>query len=181
MAGKKSCIAVIPFGTSPKAVLETIAAVIPMHFGTPAQILPPIENPSHTFDPVRLQYNAAGIIKTLEAKALPAYWKVLGVLTVDLFLPVFTHVFGEAREGGKCAIVSLYRLNKDEGSSVSEGSAAERASKVALHELAHLFNVTHCTDRNCLMHFSMNLRELDEMPMEFCQYCRAFLAGKLKR
>lgn len=181
MAGEKRCIAVIPFGKPPEAALEAIAAMIPVHFGTPAKILSSIENPSYAFDPVRLQYNAAGIIKALEATALPGYRKVIGVLTVDLFLPVFTHVFGEAREGGRCAIVSLYRLGMETGSSPTRGSVPERAAKVALHELAHLFNNTHCTDRNCLMHFSMNLQELDEMPVEFCQYCRAFLAGNLKR
>lgn len=182
MAEKKGWIGVIPMGTAPREVLEVIAARITTHLGPPARILSPIANPSYAYDRRRLQYNAAHILKTMESMSLPEYRKVIGVLRVDLFLPVFTHVFGEAREGGKCAVVSLYRLERDaEGLEVSKGVVAERAAKVALHELAHLFNVAHCMDRNCIMHFSMNLQELDEMPMEFCPYCKAYLSEGLRR
>jgi archaemetzincin len=141
-----------------------------------------MEHPSFAYDPRRLQFNAAHIIQSLEETASPEYGKILGVLSVDLFLPVFTHVFGEAREGGKCAVVSLCRLKKGiEGLDVSMDVVMERAVKVALHELAHLFNVSHCMNRSCLMHFSMNLQELDEMPIEFCSYCRAYLKEGLRR
>jgi archaemetzincin len=182
MAEKKGCIGIIPLGKVPVEVLEIIAAEVPAHLGPTARVLSPMENPSYAYDRRRLQYNAAHIIQRMEARAQPGYRKVLGVLNVDLFLPIFTHVFGEAREGGECALVSLYRLKRDrEGSEVSMEVVAERAAKVALHEIAHLFNVAHCMDRSCLMHFSMDLQELDETPMEFCFYCSAYLNEGIRR
>lgn len=182
MAEEKGCIGVIPLGTPARVVVEVITARIPQHLGPPARLLPPLETPSYAFDPARLQYNVALIIRNMETMTMPGYRKILGVLAVDLFVPVFTHVFGEAREGGRCAAVSSYRLKRDgEGPEAPADVVAERGAKVALHELAHLFSVGHCMDRNCLMHFSMDLRELDEMPMEFCRYCRASLAESLRR
>jgi archaemetzincin len=177
MAETKGCIGIIPLGNVPMEVLEAIAVEVPAHIGPPARVLSPMENPSYAYNRRRLQYNAAHIIQRMEVRAHLGYRKVLGVLNVDLFLPIFTHVFGEAREGGECALVSLYRLKRNvEGLEVSMELVAERAAKVALHEIAHLFNVAHCMDRNCLMHFSMDLQELDETPMEFCFYCRAYLS-----
>lgn len=182
MADKKGSIGVIPLGRVPKEVLEVIATGIPAHLGTSARILSPMKDPAYAYDRRRLQYNAAHIIQRMEGMALPGCRKILGVLSVDLFLPIFTHVFGEAREGGKCALVSLYRLKRDtEGLEVSTELLVDRAAKVALHEVAHLFSVAHCMDRNCLMHFSMNLQELDEIPTEFCSYCKAYLSEGIRR
>jgi archaemetzincin len=47
----------------------------------------------------------------------------------------------------------------------------ERIAKVALHETGHLFNLFHCSDEKCLMHFSGNVEELDMSPLYFCRYC----------
>jgi archaemetzincin len=114
--------------------------------------------------------------------AFEDHLKVLGVLNVDLFIPIFTHVFGEAREGGRCALLSLYRLRKDlEGSGSQVDRILERAAKVALHELAHLFKVPHCRDPECLMHFSMNLNDLDSTPLTFCRYCKAAMDDFARR
>jgi archaemetzincin len=50
-----------------------------------------------------------------------------------------------------------------------------RAAKVTLHELGHLLDVFHCDDPMCLMHFSGGLSELDDLPMQFCRYCRRYV------
>ena len=113
------------FGRPPAEVVEHIASRIPIHFGIPARILPPAPIPAYAFDPGRIQYNVARIIESMESMRSPGCRKILGILTVDLFLPVFTHVFGEAREGGRCAVVSLFRLaGVPSGSIVSAGSIA---------------------------------------------------------
>jgi len=181
MSGESGCIGVIAFGEPPREVVEYIASRIQVHFGIPAEILPPAPVPSYAFDARRIQYDVARIIENMETWENPGCRKVLGILAVDLFIPVFTHVFGEAREGGRCAAVSLFRLDKDPAEVMSPPAVlAERAAKVALHELGHLFDVAHCRDRSCLMHFSMDLNELDEMPMEFCRYCSAYLSDGLR-
>ncbi|HDR14893.1 MAG TPA: zinc metallopeptidase [Desulfobacteraceae bacterium] len=182
MSEEKGRVGIMAFGSPAAESVRSIAAAVPVHFGMPAEILPPVKTPSYAFDPIRIQYNAIPIIENIEAMEFSRHFKILGILTVDLFLPVFTHVFGEARKGGKCALVSLYRLNRGSGNtSASSASVSERATKVALHELGHLFDTVHCMDRGCLMHFSMDLDQLDQMPLEFCRYCRAFLTQSIRR
>jgi archaemetzincin len=106
------------------------------------------------------------------------YDKVIAVLNVDIFMPIFTHVFGEAKQGGKCGLVSVFRLKMEQDCIYPAPSLVyERAAKVALHELGHLFNLLHCEDHRCLMHFSGDLCQLDKTPFYFCRYCTAFLQG----
>ena len=106
--------------------------------------------------------------------------KIIGILNQDLFIPIFTHIFGEARQGGNCGLVSLFRLKKNtDGSSPHKALIHARAVKVALHELGHLFNLLHCENKECLMHFSGGLEELDEMSPGFCKYCSVYLQDKI--
>ena len=132
--------------------------------------------PPDTFDKYRLQYNAAQLLSALENKAFDGFSKVIAVLDVDIFIPIFTCVFGEARQGGKVALVSLFRLGKTpSGRPIPSGQMLERASKIALHELGHLFGLVHCEDERCLMHFSGEVDEVDRLPLNLCRYCRLYL------
>lgn len=171
----------VPFGEVSEIVLKVIAAHILGYFNLDADILPRIERPAYAYDVNRQQYNAATILKALGSMPFHDYVKVIGLLEVDLFVPIFTHVFGEAKQGGKYALVSLYRLRRNsDGSTPPESLLLERAAKVALHELGHLFNLLHCMDRRCLMYFSGGLQELDEMPFYFCRYCSKYLGDSLR-
>jgi archaemetzincin len=178
----RGCIAVIPLGKIPEIACRVIAEHIQSDLGLESEILPPLEVPVYALDQNRLQYNAATILKSFESKSYHKHIKIIAVLNVDLFIPVFTHVFGEAREGGKCALISMFRLIRNvDGSEAGMPKILERIAKVALHEAAHLFDVVHCTDAHCLMHFSMNLEALDSLPLNFCRYCTAFLQESIRR
>jgi archaemetzincin len=122
------------------------------------------------------------ITTRLEAMPLGGVDKVVGIVDVDLFVPVFTHVFGEARQGGRAALVSQYRMGADRCSRKRRIAAVwERTAKVALHEICHLYDLSHCMDTACLMHFSGDLPELDRTPLFFCRYCTAFLRSAVRR
>jgi len=167
-------IAVLPTGSIPENVLKSIAAHITGYLYFPVEILPPIKTPEYAYDSLRNQYDAGLILKAFESMNFKNFNKVVGVLEVDLFVPIFTHVFGEARQNGKIALVSLFRLGKNHGSiAVSPALLLERTAKVALHELGHLFNIFHCDDKQCLMHFSGDIEDLDKTPLDFCTYCSA--------
>ena len=161
-------VGVLPFANTPDIVPKVIAAQFVGMWRIPADILPPLENPRYAFDQRRIQYNAGTIITELEffgdAPVFGDYDKVVGVLDVDIFIPVFTHVIGEARMGGKFALVSLFRLEQN----------PERAAKIALHEFGHLCGLEHCSDNRCLMNFSKGTKELDGLPIRFCRYCALF-------
>jgi archaemetzincin len=173
---------VVPIGDVPQISSKTIAANIIGYLNIDADILPRLENPNYAHDERRLQYDAGAILKSLESKAYHDYSKVIGVLDVDIFVPILTHVFGEAKQGGKYALVSLYRLKRDmDGSTSPTPLLLERTAKVALHESGHLFNLLHCMDEKCLMHFSGGLQDLDRTPLYFCRYCSAYFRDALRR
>ena len=182
MSLTKIRMGVVPMGNVPEITVKTIAANILGYLNLDADILPPLKHPDYAYDEKRLQYNAGAIIKSLELEAFHDYSKVIGVVDVDLFVPILTHVFGEAKQGGKYALVSLFRLRKQQDGSASPMTVLlQRGAKVALHESGHLFNLLHCTDEQCLMHFSGELQDLDRTPLYFCRYCSVYFRDALRR
>jgi len=182
MSSQKKPIGVVPLGDVPEIALKVIAAHISGYYKLSVQILPPLEHPEYAFDERRFQYNAGIILKAFESMRFNDYEKVIGVFNLDLFIPIFTHVFGEAKQGGKFALVSLFRLGKNpDGSSSPSSLIFERAAKVALHELGHLFYLLHCREKRCLMHFSGGIQDLDDTSIYLCRYCSTFLKNRLLR
>jgi archaemetzincin len=182
MTSKRTCIGLVPIGEVPGIIPKSLAAHMLGYLNLDADILPPREAPSYAHDMKRLQYDAGIILKAIESEPIQGYAKLLGVLDLDIFVPIFTHVFGEAKQGGRCALVSVYRLKKNsDGSSPPMSLLLERAAKVALHELGHLFDLRHCTDKRCLMHFSGELEDLDRTPIYFCRYCSVFLRDAFQK
>jgi len=176
----KRTICVVPIGRVAEIVPKAIAANILGYLHIDTDIAPSLEYPQYAFDESRIQYNAGAILRAFESMPFHNYEKVIGILDLDLFIPIFSYVFGEARQAGKYALVSLYRLQKNlDGSTPSMSLLLERAAKVALHELGHLFNLVHCEDERCLMHFSEGLRDLDNAPFYFCRYCSIYFRDAL--
>ena len=173
---KNTLIGVVPVGDIPELASQVVAAHISGYLNLPVQICQPLEHPAYAYDEKRLQYNAAAILKALSAIKFEDYFKVMAILNVDIFIPIFEYLFGEAKVGGKCALVSLFRLSENtDGKSPQPSLVFERAAKVALHELSHLFNLLHCEDARCLMHFTGGIEELDKTPFLFCRYCSKYI------
>ena len=174
-------VAVIPFGGASLTAAKVIAAHVSGYLGLEAEVLPPAEIPPAALDQKRLQYNAAALIQAIEAMTLNDYFKILALFDVDLFIPLFTHVFGEARQNGRVALVSLFRLQTNpKGSSPSTERVLERVAKIGLHELGHLLDGLHCDDDRCLMHFCGDVETLDRTDLNFCRYCRLALHRKIR-
>jgi len=182
MSASMNRIGVIALGEVPDLIPKSIAAHIQGMLHAEVDVLPPLPLPSDAFDQGRLQYSASRLLQHLETLSLGLCDKVLAVLDADLFVPIFTHVVGEAQQGGKNAIVSLYRL-KTHGVNSPLGLSLlmERAGKVALHELGHLYDLHHCTDPACLMHFAGGVEDLDRALLDYCNYCRVYLRDALLR
>ena len=182
MTSVSGCIGVIALGEVPKAALEEIVDQIGVCFRLQADMLSPLRIPLHAYDKRRMQYNAGALIKSLETMGFPNAQKVIGIVNVDIFIPIFTHVIGEAQEGGRYAVTSMYRLRKElDGNRPSMALVLKRLSKAALHEIGHLFGLVHCLDEHCLMHFSGGLRDLDRVTPQPCGYCRKYLAEAIRR
>lgn len=173
-------IGVVALGEVPDLILRSVAAHVQGILHLDADVLAPLALPAAAFDQGRLQYSASRLLQHLDSFSLLPWRKIIGVLDADLFVPIFTHVLGEAQQGGKNALVSLHRLRIQAASSPSSLSILmERAGKVALHELGHLYNLHHCTDPGCIMHFAGGLEDLDRTLLDYCNYCRIYIRDAL--
>jgi archaemetzincin len=182
MEPRDTRIGVVPIGEVPALPVKAVAAHIEGYLNLAVDVLPALPTPIGAYDPGRLQYDAALVLKILEETTLRSFDKVIGIVSVDLFIPIFTYVYGEAAQGGRCAVASLYRLTRNlDGSLVPQHLLLERAGKVSLHELCHLYDLPHCMDERCLMHFSGDLTTLDKTPPYLCRYCSLFLREALEK
>ncbi|UCG11938.1 MAG: archaemetzincin family Zn-dependent metalloprotease, partial [Deltaproteobacteria bacterium] len=178
---KHGVVGVVRLGPVGEAVLNIVAANLQEILHVPVDILPARQTPEFAYSDGRKQYHAALILKKLAESRRP-HTRILALVSVDLFIPVLTYVFGEAQIGGRAAVVSIHRLKqKEEGIRIPLDTFYERAAKVALHEVAHTFELVHCSQPECIMRFSSGPTDLDELPLFFCEYCEAFLEEAYRR
>ena len=125
------------------------------------------------FDPNRVQHNSSLILQQLIRQPPPDADKILGVLDVDLFIPILTFVFGEAQLQGIGAVVSTHRLhNRFYGLPENRELTTDRLLKEAVHELGHTFGLIHCLQPRCVMNASTYVENIDQKPAEFCSLCQ---------
>jgi archaemetzincin len=157
--------------------LDQLAIALARTFGTPCRIRPNMLDISFALDSRRSQYYSTAVLGRLEQTSDPDA-RVLGVTDCDLFVPVFTFVFGEAQLEGNCAIVSMARLAEEfYGLPPREDLLRERLIKEARHELGHTYGLRHCPDWRCVMASSHAVERLDVKGAAFCARCRKPLAG----
>jgi archaemetzincin len=103
------------------------------------------------------------------------------VVDEDLFIPILTYVFGEAQLNGRVAVISSHRLlNERYGLPADPGLAFDRLLKEAVHELGHVFGLLHCQDRECAMHISTYVEDIDLKSAALCTPCRRQLAARVR-
>ena len=175
----KKKILISPIGDIPQWVSEKIAKEVRLFFGFQTQINPLIKGIDFAFDEDRNQYSSSKILDKLEKRAPNDCVKVVAITEKDLFIPILTYVYGEARLNGRPCIVSIQRLVTGlELEVVSKGY--RRIVKEAIHELGHTFNLRHCTDPVCLMHYCRNLDDVDRKSDQYCRYCNILLSDNIK-
>ncbi|MDR3569947.1 MAG: archaemetzincin [Syntrophobacteraceae bacterium] len=139
-------------------------------------------DPKPFLNPDRNQFNSTSIIQRLEKDAPSTASKVLAVTSLDLYIPILTFVFGEARLNGQCAVVSSYRLdNRSYGLPDNPSLLQERLLKESIHELGHTFGLIHCQNPDCVMKSSTYVEEIDFKSSRFCLACMDSCATALSR
>ena len=174
-------ILISPIGEIGTELIGTIGEEIKRVFGFSTQTGPLLQEIAFAFDANRNQYQSTLILDQLASRIPENADKVLAVASVDLFIPILTHVYGEAQLGGKTCVVSTYRLNAGHLGVNIQQKYVERIKKEAIHELAHTFNLRHCPDHTCIMHYCRCEEDVDRKSDQLCRYCKIMLEDEIKR
>jgi archaemetzincin len=172
-------IKIVPVGAVDQNLLDFLALTLPDSFGGPCVEMSVNLNPKEIYDRKRRQYHSTLLLAQLCETAAALGGKILGVTDLDLFIPIFTFVFGAAQVGGCAALISTRRLRQEfYGLPEDPRLLFARAEKEAVHELGHAFGLAHCRSLDCVMRFSNSVEQVDLRPCHFCQSCEAMLQSR---
>jgi archaemetzincin len=174
-----SYIGISPIGDISCEMCELIEEKVQAFFGYKTKTMTLLNDIDFAYDTNRKQYHSTSVLEKLAYIAPQGCIKILAITRVDLFIPILTHVFGEAQLDGKACIISTYRLN-DGLESGDFHKINERIVKEAIHELGHTFNLRHCDSHECTMHYCRSLRDVDLKSIQCCKYCRILLSDEIK-
>jgi archaemetzincin len=161
----------LPVASAAVGTLETLAARLSRQVELACHVVRGPELPL-TRIPGRDQLDANALLEALEARASADSRLLVGVTEQDIAVPVFTFVFGLARQGGRACVVSLARADPAFYGLPSDPVLRdERAVAEIRHELGHLATLEHCPDRGCLMSFAGNVERVDTRGSRFCAAC----------
>lgn len=165
-------VTICSVGSVDQGILEHIAKCISTRCGLTCRISLSMENPRYAYNDIRCQYDSKLILKRLLQQSSHDTLRLIGVTSVDLYVPILKFVFGLAQIQGKCSIISLYRLWPQFYDQPSDPDLLlARVEKTALHELGHTFGMTHCRNRRCVMYSSTRIEDTDCKHSEFCPTC----------
>ena len=175
-------IILISCGLFEKKLTGKVASDVSREFPYPVELKECTLDISLFYNPGRRQYDADKLLDMITQRAPPDAVKVIGMVRVDLYIPILTYIFGQARLGGYAGVASLYRLrNEHYGLDADYELLIDRFSKVIIHELGHAFGIIHCSNPVCVMRSSTYVEDLDQKNKHFCQHCREELNRKTGR
>jgi archaemetzincin len=173
---KRPFLGMVALGPIDPNILRRLRTALSKFLLLPVRLLHPMPLPPETYHFVRNQFNAPQLLEFLIDQKENQAFRVLGVTAGDLYIPIFTFIFGEAQLNGKTAIISVFRPRGDAGDPApTRRIFLARLLKLSLHELGHTFGLKHCLEEGCLMGFSSNLEKLDQKKLALCKYCQILL------
>jgi len=159
-------------------LLEELKLRLSFHFDSIKVEVPDIDI-EETYNVQRQQYYSTKIIETVKKLIITSEDYILIITEMDLFVPVLTHIYGEAELRGKYSIVSTCRLHEEFYTSERNTELLlERTYKEIMHELGHNFGLLHCKDWQCVMHSSSGIEEVDLKGSLYCDNCKSNLLSK---
>lgn len=139
----------------------------------------PVPVPEQAYDPHRKQYKGESLLTSLSKLEDGKFERILGLIDADCYSNGLNFIFGQASLNGRVAVVALPRLRQSYYHLPENPQLfRERALKEVVHELGHTWNLPHCPDPLCVMHFSNSLPDTDKKEYRFCSLCRRRLKWK---
>lgn len=169
-------IILVSCGLFEKKLTGKVAEDVTREFRYPVELRECSLDISHFYNPGRRQYDANKLLTAICQRAPLGEIRVMGMVRVDLYIPILTYIFGQAKLNGYAGLASLYRLrNEHYGLDKNYPLLIERFSKVIIHELGHTFGLIHCSNPVCVMRSSTYVEDLDQKEKTFCLRCRTEL------
>lgn len=166
-------IALQPFGTIDKALLETVQESLIAHHRVEVELLPSIPLPKSAYYAPRQRYRADSLIAFLKRQTLTEFHKTIGFTSADISTTKGAHVdwgiFGLGYCPGKSCVVSTFRLKNN-----GPEKLKERLAKVSVHELGHTYGLPHCNmSPTCVMaDASGTVAQVDLEETALCFSCK---------
>ncbi|MHC4322077.1 MAG: archaemetzincin family Zn-dependent metalloprotease [Planctomycetota bacterium] len=171
-AFKTQPLLIVPFGSVRKEILDFLQIELARRLGILVRVAGIKPIPKNVYNPKRRQYHSTMLLSSLKGMRIKK-GRILGVVDVDLYVPELNFVFGEASIRDKVCIISLVRLRQEYyGLPKNESLFLSRTLKEAIHELGHTYQLSHCQNPKCIMHFSNSLRDTDIKEPGFCNTCK---------
>lgn len=173
---KSPKIYVVPIQLSDESVLDPLLTYLTHAFRLETEILKKELDLKGAYSAQRNQHYSSAILSELITKPPADAFRMLGVVGVDIYIPVLTYLFGEAQFKGLGALISTFRLrNEFYGHPQDTHLFQERLLKEAVHELGHTYGLVHCNYSGCVMNSSTYIEDVDEKSVSFCRSCAAVI------
>jgi len=178
----RSSVTLVPMGRIPIELLQWLREELTKVLRRPVSISKPVGLPPEAYQPLRRQYLGDAILVALRKLPLPAGAQVVALVDGDCYTPGLNFIFGQAAKGGRVALVALPRLRPSfYGEPEDAEPFRQRVLKEIVHELGHTWNLAHCSDMRCVMHFSNTLADTDAKGVELCVHCQKRLGQSTDR
>lgn len=169
----KSKIVVVPIGDVDFVTVNRVATDIGPVFNRSIDILKGVKMPKEAYNVIRNQYYAQVILSKLERLKSSSREKVLAVCEEDLYLPDVRNILGHADTLAGTAIVSLWEIRQEfYGLPEDDAKVYPRLFKEAIHQVAHLYDLSHCRNPRCVNFYSQMMPDIDNKGNKFCDICK---------
>ena len=184
LTNERRVIYLLPLGTFPAEAppLASLAALVRAYYTVEVRVLPPVK--IETVDARtrknrstgKRQLRAPDVLTWLESRVPDDAYALMALTMEDLYPEEsWNFVFGMASLEERVGVQSLARQDPAFFGAPREPGwqklALRRAAWTVVHEIAHMFGLSHCVHFTCVVAGSNSQDESDRRPLHVCPVC----------